>query len=456
MMGVLSILGKYLIGLVGITVAVVVHELGHLVSAKLSGIDVEIFSFGLGPKLLSKLFKGTEYRLSLFPVGGYCRLKGSDDLSQALINKSKHFTHTEEGSLFSVHPAKRLVTYASGPLANLLFAVLLYAVLAALPTQRLSTQAFVATINDYPHIFGQSESPAYLAGIRTGDKILKVDAYDVEDWEGLQQYLSETKDAVQFTIQRGAQERKFEVSPVGGRFGLASIQLCIVGNVRPNTPESRAGLLPGDRILTANGQVVNNQLELLQALDNRLDEATLEIQRGSTKLNIVFQPNLNETGKADWNFSLEGQKVAIERSSFSLAQGGKTTLLMANQTLQSIRSLLGGKSVDIRSQVTGMARSALIIGDITSLGFEEDQRSGLHALFYLMGVVSISLAIANMLPLPAFDGGQMLLALFEWVSGKHVSPKTYWRLQLVGIVCVIAIFVFLGIADIRHFLALRR
>lgn len=101
MSGIAAILMKYLIGLVGgITIVVVIHEIGHLVTAKLNGIDVEVFSFGLGPKLIATNHKGTEYRLSLLPFGGYCRLKGSDDLSQALIHKQKQFTHTEEGSLF--------------------------------------------------------------------------------------------------------------------------------------------------------------------------------------------------------------------------------------------------------------------------------------------------------------------------------------------------------------------
>ncbi|MFA7113781.1 MAG: site-2 protease family protein, partial [Sphaerochaeta sp.] len=155
-----SLLVKYLIGLMGITIVVVIHEIGHLAAAKIHGIEVEVFSFGLGPKLLGKLYKGTEYRISMFPMGGYCRLKGSDDLSQALIGGQRTFTHTEEGSLFSVHPSKRVVTYLAGPLANLLFAILLYASLATLPMQVVSTPSIVATVDDYPTLFADASSPA--------------------------------------------------------------------------------------------------------------------------------------------------------------------------------------------------------------------------------------------------------------------------------------------------------
>ncbi|MEA4860467.1 MAG: site-2 protease family protein, partial [Sphaerochaeta sp.] len=129
MTNIAAILMKYLIGLVGITVVVVIHEIGHLLAARANGIEVEVFSFGLGPKLWGKRVKGTEFRLSLFPLGGYCRLKGSDDLSQALIHRQRSFTHTEEGSLFSVHPLKRAFTYLSGPIVNLLFSLLIFALL---------------------------------------------------------------------------------------------------------------------------------------------------------------------------------------------------------------------------------------------------------------------------------------------------------------------------------------
>lgn len=100
MSNIMMLILKYAIGLLGIALVVVVHEIGHLVVAKFSGIGVEVFSFGLGPKVWGKEYKGTEFRLSLLPLGGFCRMKGSDDLSQALLKKSKSFTHTEDGSLF--------------------------------------------------------------------------------------------------------------------------------------------------------------------------------------------------------------------------------------------------------------------------------------------------------------------------------------------------------------------
>jgi len=106
--------------------------------------------------------------------------------------------------------------------------------------------------------------------------------------------------------------------------------------------------------------------------------------------------------------------------------------------------------------VTGMARSALLIGDIASLGFEQNPFSGIHALLYLMGVVSISLAIINLFPLPAFDGGQVVMALFEWVTGRQIKPRVYLALQVTGLVMILLFFGFLSFSDLRYALAIRR
>ncbi|NBK21534.1 MAG: RIP metalloprotease RseP, partial [Spirochaetia bacterium] len=161
-------------------------------------------------------------------------------------------------------------------------------------------------------------------------------------------------------------------------------------------------------------------------------------------------------GQGEWNFALAAANRDVKAPRFSLANGLATTLTMAEDTLKALSLLISGGSKDVRQEVTGAARAALMIGDITALGLESDTRSGLRALWYLLGVVSISLGIANLLPLPAFDGGQVLTALFEWVTGKHIQPRTYWILQLVGIVTVLGIFVFLGYADMLHFLSIRR
>ena len=456
----LNLVGKYLIGLLGIALVVVIHEIGHLIAARACKIDVEVFSFGLGPKLWSTDHKGTDFRISLFPIGGYCRLKGSDDLSQALLQRDKSFTHVEEGSIFSVHPAKRIITYLAGPLLNLLFAVLLYSVLASMPYSVLSTRAVIATVNDYPTLFSNATSPAHEQGIRTGDLIKGLNGEEIHDWERLEARLSESRGVQLLTIER---EEEMLIIPVtgektdqGARYGLTVIRPPIVGSVRPATPEDDAGLLKGDIILAANGIPVANDLDLLIALDSDTERTELLVARGKEKQSLSFRPDLNERGKGEWNFALATDKRPMKAPPFSLRNGWETTLKITGDTLTSLVLLIQGESRSVRKEFTGAARAALMIGDITTLGLENDTSSGLRALWYLLGVVSISLGIANLLPLPAFDGGQVLTASLEWITNRRISPKAYWILQLVGIGTVLGIFVFLGYADMLHFLSIRR
>lgn len=460
MSSLLILISKYLIGLLGIGLVVVIHELGHLWAAKACKIDVEVFSFGLGPKLWGIEHNGTDFRISLLPFGGYCRLKGSDDLSQALLRKDKDFTHIEHGSLFSAHPAKRIVTYLCGPLLNLVFAILLYSTLAAIPYKVLSTEPVIATINDYPTLFFQAPSPAHEQGLVTGDKVLELNGTIIRDWEDLERQLDDSEGIQVFTVERSGEVLTIPIegedTGQGIRYGLSVIREPVVGSVRPATPEADAGLKVGDRILLANGTRVTNDLALLAALERDTERADLLVLRGTQEIAVSFRPDLNAQGKGEWNFALASENRPIKAPTFSLLKGWDTTVQMTKDTLSSLILLVGGKSQDVRQEFTGAARAALMIGDITTLGLENDTASGFRALWYLLGVVSISLGIVNLLPLPAFDGAQVLTSLFEWIAGRHIQPRTYWILQLVGIGTVFCIFVFLGFADMLHFLSIRR
>ncbi|MGE4453918.1 MAG: RIP metalloprotease RseP [Sphaerochaeta sp.] len=464
MSGFTAILLKYLIGLVGITIVVVIHEIGHLLTAKMNGIEVEVFSIGIGPKICSTMHKGTEYRLSLFPLGGYCRLKGSDDLSQALIHNKHEFTHTEEGSLFSAHPARRILTYLSGPMANILFAILLYALLATIPSQTLSMDSVVATTEEYPTLFDYQRSPAYQAGIRKGDRIVAVNGSSIEDWQEVETMLLESGEEASFTILRDGQIEEYLVQGAatregGFRFGLTPIQDLIIGSIRYGSPEYEADLSKGDIIVGVQGIPVENQLDLLVALQSGKNEMIrLSVQNGSTleQREVLYTPSHDEEGNVVLGFSLETKTKRGERMPFSMKEGLRKGWQIARDTVNSLLTLVRGAHADIRSEVTGMARSALLIGDITAMGFENNIVSGMRGLLYLMGVVSISLAIVNLLPIPAFDGGQILIALIEWITAKQMQPKMYYHLQLLGIIFVMVLFLILTLGDIRHFLAIKR
>ncbi len=460
---ILQTLIKYVLGILGIGSIVILHEAGHFIAAHLNGIEVEIFSIGFGPKLIGKKWGKTEYRISLILFGGYCRLKGSDDLTRALDLKSDQFIHIEHGSLFSVHPFHRLLVYLAGPVTNVLISILLCSILAGLSYSTLSTPAYVAPVSDYPTLFNSNSSPSQSAGILNGDKIISIDNHKIRDYQEVVEVLSENqKQDLIFGVERedteGVKNLEFLVSGLPNedssyRFGLTNIIKATIASVRFLSPESKAGLEKGDQIIEVNNKIINNNLELLMAIDNSKDTPiNLTILRDGEKKNISYIRSFSD-GKYVNNFSLYSPTRLIDGQSFELSiqSGFNNAMNLFGNTVSSLFSVIKGKSDDVRQVFTGPVRASLMIGDITVMGFENNVKSGLRALCYLLAVVSISIAIANILPLPAFDGGQILIALIESISGKRISPKNYWRAQLLGMIGVICIFAFMYFIDIRYF-----
>ena len=137
-----------LFGLLAIGFVIFLHELGHFTAARLLGVDVEVLSYGMGPKLFSFQGPKTEYRISLFLFGGYCRMKGSLDLMKALKDDARSMDKTEAGSYFGTTPVVRFLIYLAGPLMNFLLAVLLLALSSLIPVERLSDPAVVTPISE--------------------------------------------------------------------------------------------------------------------------------------------------------------------------------------------------------------------------------------------------------------------------------------------------------------------
>ncbi|MDC7250236.1 MAG: site-2 protease family protein, partial [Sphaerochaetaceae bacterium] len=184
---------KYAIGIIGVGFIVLLHEVGHFIAAHIFKIEVEIFSVGFGPKMIGRKFGHTEYRISWFLFGGYCRMKGADDLTRALDANSKTFVHVEHGSLFATKPINKFLTYLAGPLTNFLITILLCTILISTNHETLSSLAIVSPVDQYPTLFSNSTSPAGDAGIKLNDKILKIDNEEIEDWQQVIEILNENK-----------------------------------------------------------------------------------------------------------------------------------------------------------------------------------------------------------------------------------------------------------------------
>lgn len=453
-----------IIGLLGIGIMVFVHEGGHYLAARTFGIFVEVFSFGMGPKVFSWKRKETEFRISLLPFGGYCRMRGSDDLTRALESKQKEFEHAEAGSLFSVAPWRRLLTYLAGPMANILFAITVYTFFSMMSYQTLSDPPRIVVTSDYPTLFSMtereaSEVPAALAGLHTGDEVVRYNGQAIEDYQQLLTLLKASEGStVTLDVLRDGQPLEIALTPArkedggGYFFGISSYIEPVVERVTKDSPEYLAGLRPGDRIVVASDTPIMNMLDLSSLLLAKPAEITLTVERDGGTFALSFIPSVGDDGTPTFNFSLHSDTKTVKGLGFheGLAHSIGQAFRLVGNTFISIGQVITGKA-DIRSSFTGPWRASMMIGDITTQGFSDSPKAGIRAMLYLLGVVSISLAVANLLPIPALDGGLIMMSVIEMLLHKQVSPRTYLMLQFIGMGCVLLILGFMTFTDMRYF-----
>ncbi|HTH13165.1 MAG TPA: site-2 protease family protein, partial [Spirochaetia bacterium] len=199
-----------LIGLVGLTLVVTIHEAGHYLAARWAGVEVEAFAIGWGKVLWSWKPKTTEYRICLLPLGGYCKMKGEQDLMAALERQDGAF-EPAPGSLFGARPWKRIIISAAGPAANLLFAFLVFMVLQLTGVPETGPAARVLLASE---IDGRAGLPADQAGLKTGDLVLSVNEKAVVTFSDLQQAIATSEGKPQaWKVSRDGGEVSLQVTP---------------------------------------------------------------------------------------------------------------------------------------------------------------------------------------------------------------------------------------------------
>lgn len=340
----------FLIGLAGINVLVIFHEFGHYFAAKACGIRVQSVSFGMGPAF-RKFYRGeTEFRLCVIPFGGATTMAGNDDLKRALREKSRHIENCEDGSIFAVSPIRRIITYLSGPFANLLFAVICFIILLVIPVLSVSLTSQVKV--------SSPDCAAAVAGLEDGETIISVGATPVSDWNSLKSALeSRSSDPI---VQIITNTKVYYVSPQNGVFGLLPYGTY-------NEMET-----PGKPFFQAVGLAIKECRNQIVTFADAITGVLLGRNRLGDTLGGAFSTSEN-------------------------------------------------------------------IGMITEKSFEISFDTGIRVVLYLLASVSISLGMANMLPITALDGGLILISFAEMIAGHSLRPRTYIILQVSGLVVVLVL-----------------
>jgi regulator of sigma E protease len=445
-----------LLGLFGLGLVVFVHEAGHFLSAKASGIEVEAFSIGWGRAVLKKQIGNTEYRLGILPIGGYCKMKGEELFRKALAEKAETI-EAEKGSLFAAHPLKRIATYAAGPFANLLFAILVLSILWYIGFTIHTFDNRIVLLSDYPELFDEGENPADRAGLESGDRIIGFNGNTISHYTDLQEAVaSRAGSSSKITLLREGKEITLTIEPELdkqrgiGKIGVSAWIEPVIAEIAPNSAAALAGLKKGDRISLASGVKIDHYLDLLSILEKEGGKIEISYMRDSLRQETVLIPSWDDEGNPITGISFGGKRVRSPELSLpgAVGKGAGETFSTLFLTVKGLASLFSG--VDARETVSGPIRITYLVGEVASRSFQEGIGTGISTLFRFIALISVALCFGNLLPIPALDGGLILLSLVEMVKGSQVSPRTFYRYQTIGFFIILGILILTTFGDISY------
>ena len=201
---------KVLLGLLGLSLVVIVHEAGHFAAARLSGIRVEAFSIGWGKVLWARKWGETEFRISLFPLGGYCKMQGEQAMIQAWESKARRID-TEEGDMYGARWWKRILVSLAGPLMNLICAGFIFFMIAFIGYKVHYYPSRIVMASSHTE---RSDYPADKAGLKTGDLVTAVNGSPIERFDQLQEIIvTHPDESLKLTVDRSGRLLSIEATP---------------------------------------------------------------------------------------------------------------------------------------------------------------------------------------------------------------------------------------------------
>jgi regulator of sigma E protease len=450
-----------ILGLVGLGVVVLVHELGHFTAARAMGVEVEAFSIGWGPRIAGFKRRGTEWRFSAFPIGGYCKMKGEESFRKALEEKAPEIPR-ESGSFYGAAPWRRIVIALAGPAANVVFATLVFMVVSTIGATFPTYSNRIVLRSEFQGSDSKIASyPADAAGLKSGDRIVAADAKDVGDFSDLLEDITlSANKPIDFRIERDGILLDRSITPIldkdtgGGIIGVTPWIDPVVGEVAKGKAAQIAGFEAGDRIATIDGKPVRHEMELSSILNSTKPE---KVRMGIVRDGLPLELNvvLSWQGAASnlgLGFKTETHTVlAVTSLGAAIGAGFKETWSTFDATVKGLSSLFQG--VNLLKALSGPARITYMVGQSVSDGIQRSSSGGLTSPLNFLAFISISLFIMNLLPIPALDGGQVLMFAVEGFRRRALRPISIYRYQLVGMTFILALFVFATFGDLLFFTA---
>lgn len=447
---------NYLIGALAfifiLGAAVVLHEFGHFIVAKLFKIRVEVFSAGFGPPLIHKKWGDTDYRISAIPLGGYVKL-GGDDSNAAIEGEGA--TDIPKSERFNERPRwQRILVSIAGPVMNMLTAFTIPFALALFYGVPITPAPIVSYI--------VQGGAAEKAGLKPGDRIVEFNGTENPGWDAIYgDGLLSPDQNLPLIVERGGQRISLSIRPTphtenGDTAGFLDFTPdnggypVMIRNISPASPAADAGLQPGDRIIAAGGDPVKSAAQVRGYIrDHNAQPLHLTIARaGQTKEITTDARRLADgvlgIGIAD-DFPIEKAKLL---PSAKYAVGSNIEILKL--TGKALGQVVAGKR-SMRNTISGP------IGIYQAASTQVD-RLGWEGVLTMLGFLSLNLGVFNLLPIPVLDGGAIFLLLVEGaldLVGIKLPLGLRDRIQQVGLVAVILLMVFVITNDVLKLVSSR-
>ncbi len=396
-------------------VLITIHELGHFIVAKLCKVKVNEFAIGFGPAIWHKQGKETKYTLRLIPLGGYNSMEGEDEESD------------DERSFSKASIPRRMAIVLAGATVNIIFAIVVYFILVASSGTYISNE-IEGTLDGYA---------AQNVGLQAGDKLIEGNGKSIKSKKDLNEVVSKSDgNIIKLKIERNGEILEYDIKPSEVQSKVTGIYLdekCKIIAVEKGSSSERHGIQANDILLKVNNVAINEDRNIaLQEISKEgINVMTLTVKRGNDDITIELTPDYITSYYLGVNLK-KSEDNFVNR----FINGGMETQNFLISIVDNIKQLFTGNvGVD---QMMGPVGISEVVA----------KTDGLREFFEMMALISLSLGVTNLLPIPALDGGKILILLIEAIRRKPMKQQTEINIQLIGFSILIALALYVTYNDI--------
>ena len=393
-----------------------IHELGHFLVAKLCKVKVNEFAIGFGPLIWKKQGRETKYALRLLPLGGFVSMEGEEERSE------------DSRSFSKASIPKRIAICAAGAIVNIVFGLIVYFILMSVTLGPYVSNEIDTTLNDFV---------AQEIGLQNGDKVIELDGNKVNSQIDINKVLeNQNGEEIDIKIDRNGEILEYNIEPTEVPSKHTGIYLdddCKIVTVEKGSPAEEQGIKSNDELIAINGEPVNGDTQKVVEIFNTegLNTMLLTIKRGNEEIKIELTPDYIP----NYYLGVTFKKVPDNFINRCINGGMQTSEFMFS-IIDNLKQLFTGNvGVDQMMGPVGISETVAKTDDIQDF-------------IYLLALISLSLGVTNLLPIPALDGGKILILLIEAIRRKPLKEQTEINIQLLGFSILIALAIFVTYNDI--------